>query len=152
MILLFRTDTLLAEALSGSRAADRQNGELRTALAQLKPVPSQTFVAWSTLFPYEAILPLERHEYLKDFRVVAVAAFNQSPVQHRMLAAQSIDDLHRALFEREEVFLISRYGEAFHGKLLTKYLAEHYGVAVTLTSALILPPLQFWRVHQDPPP
>jgi hypothetical protein len=144
-VLLFRSDTPLAKGITGSQVTVKRNHQFREALARLSPTPTQTFVAWGEGFPYEAILPLERHGYLDNFRVVAVAAGNQSPIQRRMLEIQGIADLHRALFEREDVFLSFRSKDV-QGMLLTRYLAEHYAVSITLTPIFDRPPLRFWKV------
>jgi hypothetical protein len=151
LVLLLRADTPLAKAITGSRITVQNNGDLRTALLRLNPTPTQTFVAWGDAFPYEAILPLEPHGYLRNLRVVAVAAGNQSPVQQRMFETQGITDLHRALFERKDVFLSLRSNDA-QGVLLIRYLAEHYGVTVTLATTFNSPPLRFWEVTRVPSP
>ena len=146
VIHLFCTDAPLTKAITTSRTTIQNNSDLRTALLRLNPTPTQTFVAWGAAFPYEAILPLEHHGYLRSLRVIAVAAGNQSPVQQRMFETQGIADLHRALFERDDVFL-SFHSEKLQGVLLTKYLAEHYEAAVTLSIVFEVPPLQFRQVR-----
>jgi len=145
-VLLLRSETSLATAIIIRRTTVQDNSALRTALLRLNPTSTQTFVAWGAAFPYEAILPLEHHGYLRSLKVIAVAAGNQSPVQQRMFETQGIADLHRALFERDDVFLSFR-SEKLQGVLLTKYLAEHYKAAVTLSMVFEVPPLQFWQVR-----
>jgi hypothetical protein len=147
VVLLLRTDTPLAKAVATSRTIITTNLTLRTALEHLAPTPSLTFIVWGS-FPYEAIFPFESHGYLRGLRAIAVAALNQSPVQQRMLDAQGISDLPRALFEREDVFL--SFDSDNQAMRLTRYLAEHYGVAVTLTPVFDDPPLRFWKVRRSP--
>lgn len=145
LFLLLRTDTPLAKAATLSRITLQDNISLRQALVRLSPHTSQTFVVWGGAFPYEAIRPLERHDYLQNFRIISLGAMNQSPIQQRMLNTQRIHDLPRALFERDDVFL-SLFPERVEDGVLVKYLAEHYGVTVTLTPAFQETPLRFWKV------
>jgi hypothetical protein len=149
MVLLLRSDTPLAKAVTTSRTIMQTNLALRKALGHLAPTPSLTFIVWGS-FPYEAILPLESHNYLRGLRGIAIAALNQSPVQQRMLEAQGISDLPRALFERDDVFL--SFDSNNQITILTEYLAEHYGVAVTFTPVFDDPPLRFWKVSRSPAP
>jgi hypothetical protein len=144
LLILLHDNSLLMKTIEQSRKIEQNNSALRHAMNRLAPRISDTFVAWGGNFPYEMILPLERHDYLRNFRMIAVAALNQSPVQQRMLDDQGIKDLPRVLFERDNVFLSLNVKK--RGTLLTRYLAEHYGVAVTLTLVVDDPPLQFWRV------
>jgi hypothetical protein len=140
-----RSDTSIAKILTFSRTVRQHNTDLRAALVHLNPHPSQTFVVWGAAFPYEAILPLEHHGYLQNLRILGLGASNQSPMQQRMLEAQGIHDLHRALFERQDVFL-SLSPERGEDKLLEQYLAEHYGVTVTVTPYWQEGLLRLWKV------
>ena len=149
VVLLLRSDTPLAKAVTTSRTIIPTNLALRKALAHLAPTPSFTFVIWGS-FPYEAILPMESHAYLQGLRGIAVAALNQSPVQQRMLKAQGISDLPRALFQRDNIFI--SFDTKNQVTLLTRYLVEHYGVVVTLTPVFDDPPLRFWKVNKSPAP
>jgi hypothetical protein len=135
----------LARAVAISREFVTHNANLRAALQQLQPQRSQTFVVWGAAFPYEFILPLERQGYLQNFRILGLGATNQSPLQRRMLEVQGIDDLHRALFERQDVFLTLSPQEQ-HDQLLINYLSEHYGVAASVTSYWQHAPLHVWKV------
>jgi hypothetical protein len=145
LLLLMRSDTSIAKILTFSRTVRQHNTDLRAALVHLNPHPSQTFVVWGAAFPYEAILPLEHHGYLQNLRILGLGASNQSPMQQRMLEAQGIHDLHRALFERQDVFL-SLSPERGEDKLLEQYLAEHYGVTVTVTPHWQEGLLRLWKV------
>ncbi len=132
-------------AIEGSRRAQRTNAELRAALHRLQPEPRQTVVVLGANFPYDAILPIEETHYLRDLRIVAVGASNQSPAQRRVLAARSLDDLPRALFERDDV-LVALRPESEDDRLLERYIQEHYGVPVRVTGWFRDGPLRLWKV------
>lgn len=145
LLLLTRADTSLAKIVTFSGIVRQQNADLHAALVHLNPHPSQTFVVWGAAFPFESILPLEHQGYLRNFRILGLGASNQSPIQQRMLEAQGIEDLPRALFERRDVFLIliPERGEA---TLLERYLAEHYGVTAKVIPHRQEGALRLWKV------
>jgi hypothetical protein len=151
LVLLTRADTSLVKILTFSVMTRQTNADLRAALVHLNPQPSQTFVVVGAAFPYEAILPLERQEYLRNLRILSLGPSNQSPMQQRMLGAQGIGDLHRALFEQPDVFLILS-PERGEDILVERYLAEHYQVAVTITPYWHEGPLRVGKVtrHREP--
>ncbi|NOT53473.1 MAG: hypothetical protein HOP18_02600 [Deltaproteobacteria bacterium] len=152
LLLLIRSDTSLAKILRFSQIVQQENTQLHGALAHLNPQPSQTFVVWGAAFPYEFILPLEHQGYLQNLRILGLGASNQSPVQKRMLNAQGIPDLPRALFERQDVFLILN-PERREDIFLEHYLAEHYGVSATVIPHWQEGRLRVWTVtrSQEPP-
>ncbi len=147
LLVLFMPRVPHKFALGRSRFAVQENRDLRAALQRLDPRPSQTIVAWGATFPYSAILPMEPKDYLRDLRIVAVGSSNQSPVQQRMLDAQGIDDVVRALFERDDVFITPAPVSA--GNVgLRRYIDEHYRVPVEITTHFQEGPLHLLRVSR----
>lgn len=147
--VLTHDNTPLKQAQTFSRLTVRDNRALRAALLELAPQPSQTFVSWGGAFPYEAILPLENKDYLKNFHLIGLGASNQSPLQRRTLEVRGITDLHRALFERDDVFIAFLPSTVSEDQgLLTTYLAQHYDVQVTITPTFQEGPLHFWQVRR----
>jgi hypothetical protein len=128
-----------------SRQAVQANDDLKGALQRIGLEPWQTVVVVGGTFPYESILPMPVPDYLRDVRLVAVAASNQSPVQRRLLAVRGISDLPRALFERDDV-LITIYPEAGDDRLLERYIAEHYRVPVKVVPWRHEGPVRLWKV------
>jgi len=137
----------LAQAVTFSYLTASANRALRAAFVQLTPQSSQTFVSWGGAFSYEAILPLESKDYLRNFRLIGLGATNQSPLQQRLLAAQGIPDLPRALFERDDVFITFR-PDMDAATYLATYIAEHYGVRVTAIPVFDSGPVHFSQVRR----
>ena len=132
----------------GATAAE-DNRDLRASLAMLSPRPQQLYVDWAGAFPYEAVLPLERHSYLSGLRLYSLGWPQRSPIADRMLQAHGIDDLFRSLYDRPDVFLLMNPSWR---DSLEAYGRERYGVSLRLPERLLTPSFPVFQVERTDPP
>ena len=100
----------------------------REDLAKLKPRPDQLFVTWGGDFPYQTFqLPKESEPASANMQFLGLGVGNHEPVVQNRLRAFGIEDLYRAFYERDDVFVIC---VKVKRKLLAQYIWEHYHTRV----------------------
>jgi hypothetical protein len=111
----------------------------------LDPRPEQLYVLWGTCFPYDdLVFPLERMVVPREFKAVALGTLTQSSFTNRRLKQFGIADLYQSLYEREDVYLIST---PKLNRLLATYLAEHYGIRLTIRAEISHPAFDECRCY-----
>jgi hypothetical protein len=104
-----------------------RNKELNKSIRDLNPQRHQLFVIWPISFPYVALSPFQPMRELSDFRMLGLGWPGQSPIVWNILKEFEIGDLHKALYEKQNVLLVNREGR---NELYKRYVREHYGVDV----------------------
>jgi hypothetical protein len=133
----------LGQHRAGSVAAVADNLELRGSVGQLDR--DRLYVEWAGAFRYEAVLPLEDASYLSGLRLFSLGWPQRSPVADAALRERGIDDVVRALFERDDVGLLMN--PAWE-ELLATYAREHYGATIRLAEARRTPSFTVFRVER----
>jgi hypothetical protein len=87
----------------------------------------QLYVTWGASFPYELVPPLDPLREFRDLRILSLGVMTQSPVTAARMTEFGIDDLYRALYERDDILLISTDA---HNRLLEQFVREHHGVSI----------------------
>jgi hypothetical protein len=108
------------------RRAQRLDSE--RLIGQLNPQRDQLYVVWAEWFPFRQLVPpLADPVSLRDFRCVALSWLLPTPLTEARYRDFAISDIHRALWERPDVFLTADNNLVV---LLRVYLARHYGTMV----------------------
>jgi len=108
-----------------SRENRRDQAALAAALARLNPQPRQLYAVWGWALPWPYWPPAADARRLEAFRIFPLSSAQRLPGPQRRLREFGIEDLHRALAEREDLFLICDPREEF--PLYQRYLRERYG-------------------------
>ncbi len=114
----------LRERTVSARLAQR---ELQEIVAHIAPKPHQLFLAWASCVPFEYTSPLAGMEEFRDFKLLGIGGCLRTPIAFDRLREFGIEDIYRATFERDDVFIIAEFEWL---PLLEKYILEHYGVNV----------------------
>jgi hypothetical protein len=125
LVLFCRT---VEQAMDQSNTLRIMNRNLRSAIDRLQPRRDELYVVWGNLFPFELILGADDMDNWRAFRMLSTGFLSQSPVNRARLKEFAIDDVYRAVFERPNVYLISR--PAFI-PMLVQYAKEHFGKNLT---------------------
>jgi hypothetical protein len=123
-LLTILTADSLSQLKRESERALVMHSRLLAALAELAPRPDQLYVVWGGLFPYELLLTESDIQAMHDFKLLGSGFCTQSPIEDARLKEFQIDDIYRALLERDNVFMIS---SEYLNKYFIKYVREHYG-------------------------
>lgn len=136
------------QGLTDSAAVAEENRDLHRSLAMVAAGPQRLLVDWGGAFRYEAVLPLEDTSYLAGLRLYSLGWPQRSPVADRMLEAFAIDDVARALVEREDVALLMNPA---WGDSLARYAREHYGARIRFRESTRTPSFTVFRLERDEP-
>jgi hypothetical protein len=98
------------------------NGALTGALRELPREP--LYVVWGAALPIELTLPWSSMAELRGLALYSLGSDTRSPLNGARLAERGIDDIYRAIYERDDVRVI---GNESQGRLLVRYAQEHYG-------------------------
>ena len=131
LLILVSTNSTMRSTLAKSKENETKNSQFKSSLLKLAPEQHQLFVVWNTTFPFEAILPIEKHDYLNNFNVLSLGTYNQTPVQKRMLSPFNTNDPFFALASNSDVKL--NFSPVFFPQLKT-YLSQHYNISIELRS------------------
>jgi hypothetical protein len=101
-------EQILARLTAGLGAGDR------------RPV----FVVWGAALPYESVSPLCPPPALSALQTIPLSWSTHSPLYETMLRKHGIEDLHTALFRRDELYLIVPPGVLGYYE---QFVREHYG-------------------------
>jgi hypothetical protein len=102
--------------------------QIAVVMDQIAPRDDQLFVIWGGSFPYEGLVrPLEPLTQLESFKCMGLGVGLQTPMSNERLREFRIDDLCRAIYERNDVFLVS--DEPLNA-LLATYVEEHYDARI----------------------
>jgi hypothetical protein len=97
-------------------------------MRSLAPREDQLYVAWGSSVPWEnLVVPLEPLWPPASFKEIGFGAMLATPFTRERCREFGIQDIDRALFERDDVFLVS---SPELNELFKNYAAEHYGVTV----------------------
>jgi len=110
---------------TSSRDVRALNAGFSEAFARLDPDPGDLYALWGPTFPLDAIDADSSLAFMRDFKCVGLWYEQRHGPAQRRLAEYGIDDLYRALYERDNVFLMAHKGEL---RLLFEYVREHYDV------------------------
>jgi hypothetical protein len=118
----------LADAFRQDAYRRAQRLDSERLIRELNPQPDQLFVVWAEWFPFRQLVPpLADPALLRDFRCVALSWLIPTPYTEARCREYHITDIHRALWERADVFLAA--DDNLVG-LLRFYAARHYRKAV----------------------
>lgn len=95
----------VADTAQAGRIVRRRADELRSAIERLAPRPDQLYVIAGAGFPYQDLLPLRDIEFMRPMKILGTyhdCAFNK-----RRMREFGISDVYTALYERDDVLLIS---------------------------------------------
>jgi hypothetical protein len=119
-----------AAAFTHERRVDYR--ALRRAVTRLDPSPEQLYVVWGGNLAYESLIaPLDDLRALDRFTILPLGWPNRSPIMSRRLSRFGIDDLHRAFWQGDRVFVITTDRRC---RRLSAFIAQHYGQAVACES------------------
>jgi len=114
-------------ARSESQAFQRVNEKWLAALAALDPQPDQLYVCWGAQFPYELLSPDDNLDCVRNLKILPLGTSLRTPTTDARQAQFGITDLYRALYEKENVFLVAGQPSV---EAYRTYVREHYGVEV----------------------
>jgi hypothetical protein len=115
--------------------ARQRNRELSTVMRSLSG-ESKLYVVWGNALNVEELNPLTSLEELRKLTILAGGWLLFSPVYDGILERFGIRDVYRALYEKDNVFLICRNSD-YDMKLLQSYLKQHYDQDVVLEKVLL---------------
>src|SRR5690606_16022840 len=95
---------LVGAALDGQRVNERASA-LREAMVRLAPRPDQLYVILGCQYPYHDILPFQDVAFLRPLR--ALGTYHHSGFNRVRMREYGITDVYCALYERDDVLLIS---------------------------------------------
>lgn len=123
---------LLACVLGGHRQDNQRKAAVTSGflaeLERLGPQPEQLFVTWQHTTPCAAVRPLGLDRGLSRLRVFDFGPAGRTAGARKMLRAFGIDDIHRAILTREDVFLSC---SSENLQLYRAFLREHYDTTVS---------------------
>ena len=131
--------------LLGNVVQNDENVALQAAYDRLVTSVKQDFVSpcgnavlldWSAAFPFEWSSCLSNYESTAQFGIVTFGWETNSPLVEAALANRSIKDPYRALYERRDVYALSRFDNQ---ELVVKSIGEHLHQQVAYEVARFYP-------------
>jgi hypothetical protein len=110
-----------------SRQAARVSRRFVEVARELSLPPRRLYVTWGATFPYELVPPLDPLHEFHELRILSLGVMTQSPVVDARLTAFGIQNLYQALYQRDDILLISTPD---HNQLLVEFVLEHYGTRI----------------------
>jgi hypothetical protein len=104
----------------GRRLSDR----LREGLIDMAPSADRLYVVWGASLPFELIPPFSSMDELREMKIFFLASGTRSRHNAARLEEFGIEDIHLAIYTREDVFVISN---DTYNRVFVAYVAEHYG-------------------------
>ena len=104
------------------------NRQFKKTISEIKPREDQLFVVWGATLPYEHILPFDTMEFMKNFKLISLGTTLRTPVTKARMKEFSITDIYKALYEKDNVFLIVNNMRYLY--YYTQYVLEHFDVNV----------------------
>ena len=108
-----------------SRLSLRCAREFDALVEDLSAEPDNLVVAWGSAFPFEHMLPLRSPRPYRGLHLLSLGWSQNTPINDAVKRAHGIDDLPRALYQRDDIRLISmpRLNDIW-----CQYARERFGV------------------------
>lgn len=120
--------TAVAETAGLSAMKEQVTGMLGAS----EVAPQKIYVVWGNSLPPASVPAYQWGDVLRRQKIVWIGASLHSPVTKRMLAKLHITDLYRALYERDDVFLIN--SKQSRERLLAEYVRSRHDVKIIFMS------------------
>jgi hypothetical protein len=92
------------------------------------------FVVWGAALPYESLSPLSAGRDLARLDTIPLSWTTHSPFYETILDNHGISDIHTALFERDDLYLVVPPGTL---GFYARFIEEHYGKSVSFQTTRI---------------
>lgn len=107
------------------------NEWLHNEMLIINPQPNDLYMVWTSGFPWEFVLPLEKLDYLKNFNSCNTMG---GYLTRSKLKKMNIQDPYRELMNREDMVLVTRAtDEKLNYIMFNNYAIEHYGKSVLVS-------------------
>jgi hypothetical protein len=118
------TPSVAATWAERARLGARFSDGLARGLAELASDEKRLYVVWAATLPLEFTPPFSDMDEFRALQFVRLASETRAPYNSQRLVEFGIDDLHRAIYMRDDVFVIANDDLC---RLFVAYVAEHYG-------------------------
>jgi hypothetical protein len=142
LYLLWGSVGAVKEYAALSEEIKRDNAKYHTVLTALKPSTSKLYVIWADGFPLKGITPFESLAPLDSMHSVWLSWCQRLPTSKEILAKYGVQDLYRALVERDDVVMLLVANQLMNPSLLyhkhyERFMQAHYLMKVAPRSDVI---------------
>jgi hypothetical protein len=109
-----------------------------SAVDALRKQDRLVFVDWAGSLKPELLSPWGGIEGLRGIRLVVLNVFQRTPLVVERLSEYGVDDLYKALYTRDDVWLLTNRLDSFVKRYKT-FAREHYGALVFVLREELLP-------------
>ena len=109
-----------------------------SAIDALRKQDRLVFVDWAGSLKPERLSPWGGIEGLRGIRLVTLNVFQRTPLVTERLNEYGINDLYKALYTRDDVWLLTNRLDSFVNKYKT-FIRAHYGAPVVVLREQLLP-------------
>jgi hypothetical protein len=109
-----------------------------SAIDALRKHDRLIFVDWAGSLKPELLSPWGGIEGLRGIRLVMLNVFQRTPLVTERLREDGINDLYKALYTRDDVWLLTNRLESFV-KIYKAFIREHYGASAIVLREQLLP-------------
>ncbi len=122
------------------------NRQFKNTVGELDPSPDDLYVIWGSV-PWESILPFDTLDFMRDWKLVLLGTTLRTPITKARLAEFGIDNIYRALYERPNVFIVTRNRRYLY--FYSQYVLEHFGENLQFQYVFRSPEFYVTQVYPD---
>lgn len=100
---------------------------LTQLIKAISPQKDNLYLLWWPAFPYEYISPYSNLRELDHFKIYPLGYFAHSPISHSIFKKYNIDNLFKAIYQKDNILLMSSFSNL---SLLQAFIKEHYDAEI----------------------
>jgi len=147
IILSFALTGFLIGQLQEGRIKKVENLGLKKTVSELDPSADQLYVVWGASVPWENIRPFDTLDFIRDWKLIILGTTLRTPITKKRMNQFGIDNIYKALFEKDNVFLVVRNNRYLY--YYKQFVQEHYDTRVQFENIFRSPDFYVVRVISE---
>ncbi|MCD6307427.1 MAG: hypothetical protein J7M24_00370 [Candidatus Latescibacteria bacterium] len=144
IILAFALSGFLIGQLHEVKTKKMDNLGLKQTVRELGPSADQLYVVWGASVPWENISQFDTLDFIRDWKLIILGTTLRTPITKKRMKQFGIDNIYRALFEKDNVFLVVRNNRYLN--YYKQFVREHYNTPITFENTFRSPDFNVVRV------
>ena len=142
LIAVMGVGITFSKARTLSRIHLAANKQMRSDIAKTNPRDDELYVAWGCCFPYEAVLPLDSPDVLRNFHLLCLGWPQKSPINYAQKTRFHIQDMNLDLRDNPKIYLLS---SIYLNPFYKQFFQEHYQAEISWERRFACPSFEIWK-------